>query len=56
MCCNKKKEKKLTTYVVCTILSVNVFFIVRFYAIIHRTTIVQNIIISSICSCSFFVH
>ena len=31
-----------------------IFFIIRFYAIMHRTTIVQNKIISSICSCLFF--
>ena len=30
------------------------FFYSRFYAIMHRTTIVQNKIISSICSCLFF--
>ena len=30
-----------------------IFFIVRFYAIMHRTTIVQNKIISSISSCFF---
>ena len=30
------------------------FFIIRFYAIMHRTTIAQNKIISTICSCLFF--
>ena len=30
------------------------FFIIRFYAIMHRTTIVQNKIISTICSLLFF--
>ena len=30
------------------------FFIIRFNAIMHRTTIVQNKIISIICSCLFF--
>ena len=29
------------------------FFIIRFYAIMHGTTIVQNKILSSICSCVF---
>ena len=32
----------------------NMFFYYRFYAIMRRTTIVQNKIISIICSCSFF--
>ena len=31
-----------------------IFFIICFYAIMHRTTIVQDKIISSICSCVFF--
>ena len=31
-----------------------IFFIIYFYAIMHRTTIVQNKIISSICSCLLF--
>ena len=30
------------------------FFIIHFYAIMHRTTIVQNKIITIICSCHFF--
>ena len=34
----------------------NFFFIVRFCAIMHRTTIVQNKILSIICSCFFFVR
>ena len=29
------------------------FFIIHFYAIVHRRTIIQNKIISIICSCSF---
>ena len=33
----------------------NFFFIIHFYAIMHRTTIVQNKTISIICS-SFFCH
>ena len=33
-----------------------IFFIICFYAIMHRTTIVQNKIISIICSCLFFVR
>ena len=32
----------------------NILFIIRFYAIMHRTTIVQNKIISIICSFFFF--
>ena len=32
------------------------FFIISFYAFMHRTTIVQNKIISIICSCLFFVR
>ena len=32
----------------------NIFFIIRFHAIMHRTTIVRNKIISIICSCLFF--
>ena len=32
----------------------NFIFIIRFYAIMHRTTIVQNKISNSICSCLFF--
>ena len=31
----------------------NIFFIIRFYTIMHRTTIVQNKILSIICSCFF---
>ena len=31
------------------------FFIIHFYAIMHRTTIVQNKIINSICPCNFFL-
>ena len=31
-----------------------IFFIICFYAIMHRTTVVQNKIISMICSCLFF--
>ena len=30
------------------------FFIIRFYEIMHRTSIVQNQIISIFCSCHFF--
>ena len=33
-----------------------VYIIIRFYAIMYRTTIVQNKIISIICSCLFFVR
>ena len=32
----------------------NFFFIIRFYAILHITTIVHNKIISIVCSCFFF--
>ena len=32
----------------------NIFFIICFYAIVYRTTIVQNKIITIICSCLFF--
>ena len=39
-----------------TVPAENIFFIISFYAIMHRTTIVQNKIISSICSCLFFVQ
>ena len=35
-------------------LSQNIFFIIHFYAIKHRTTIVQNKIISTICFRYFF--
>ena len=38
-----------------TVPAENIFFIRRFYAIMHRTTIVQKKIICSICSCPFFV-
>ena len=31
-----------------------IFFITRFYEIMHRTTIVHNKILSIICSCLFF--
>ena len=31
-----------------------IFFLLGFYAIMHRTTIVKNKIISIICSCLFF--
>ena len=33
----------------------DIFFIIRFHAIMHRTTVVQNKIIRIICSCIFFV-
>ena len=32
----------------------NFFLIIRFYAIMHRTTIIQKIILISICPCLFF--
>ena len=36
-----------------TLTAENIFFIIRFYAIVHTTTIVQNKIISIICSWPF---
>ena len=52
-------EKKLSTIVVSikgTVWAENIFFIICFYAIVHRRTIVQNKIISIICSCYFSVR
>ena len=48
------EEKKRLVSFNCTVPAENIFFIIRFYAIMHRTTIVQNKIISTICSWLFF--
>ena len=37
-----------------TVPAENIFFIICFYTIMHRTTTVQNKILSIICSCFFF--
>ena len=34
----------------------NILFIISFYEIVHRRTIVHNKIISIICSCLFFIR
>ena len=45
-----------TVIPIVTVPAENTVFIIRFYAIVHRRTIVQNKIINIICSCSFSVR